>query len=125
MALKELVDAKINHLPVPQDVEQPGRGNVVNLMDVMAIEQWLNDYQTLPTPDRTVKGLLIKGRPPRPASKKTKTLMKGFIHRVFELAIKWGYLTMQRNPIGLVEIKGKSKRSRPLWSLSLGSSGAT
>jgi integrase len=82
--------------------------------DVMAIEQWLNDYQTLPTPDRTVKGLLIKGRPPRPASKKTKTLMRGFIHRVFELAIKWGYLTMQRNPIGLVEIKGKSKRSRPL-----------
>ena len=82
--------------------------------DVMAIEQWLNDYQTLPTPDRTVKGVLIKGRPSRPASKKTKTLMKGFIHRVFELAIKWGYLTMQRNPIGLVEIKGKSKRSRPL-----------
>src|SRR3984885_255307 len=34
VALKELVDAKINHLPVPQDnAEQPRRGNVVNLMD--------------------------------------------------------------------------------------------
>ena len=36
VALKELVDAKINHLPVPQDdAEQPGRGNVVNLMDAL------------------------------------------------------------------------------------------
>jgi DNA end-binding protein Ku len=36
VALKELVDAKINHLPVPQDdVEQPMRGNVVNLMDAL------------------------------------------------------------------------------------------
>jgi DNA end-binding protein Ku len=36
VALKELVDAKINHLPVPQDdVEQPSRGNVVNLMDAL------------------------------------------------------------------------------------------
>jgi len=32
VASKELVDAKINHLPVPQDEgEQPGRGNVVSL----------------------------------------------------------------------------------------------
>ena len=61
-----------------------------------------------------MKGVIVKGRPPRPASKKTKTLMKAFIHRVFELAIKWGYLALQRNPIGLIEIKGKSKRSRPL-----------
>jgi DNA end-binding protein Ku len=36
VALKELVDAKINYLPVPQDdVEQPSRGNVVNLMDAL------------------------------------------------------------------------------------------
>jgi DNA end-binding protein Ku len=35
VALKELIDAKINHLPVPKDeVEQP-RGNVVNLMDAL------------------------------------------------------------------------------------------
>ena len=36
VALKDLVDAKINHLPVPQDEgEQPRRGNVVNLMDAL------------------------------------------------------------------------------------------
>jgi hypothetical protein len=34
--LKELVDAKINHLLVPQDnAEQQRRGNVVNLMDAL------------------------------------------------------------------------------------------
>jgi hypothetical protein len=36
VALKELVDAKINHLPMPQDKGgQPRRGNVVNLMDAL------------------------------------------------------------------------------------------
>jgi DNA end-binding protein Ku len=35
VALKQLIDAKINNLPVPKDeVEQP-RGNVVNLMDAL------------------------------------------------------------------------------------------
>jgi DNA end-binding protein Ku len=35
VALKELIEAKINNLPVPKDeVEQP-RGNVVNLMDAL------------------------------------------------------------------------------------------
>jgi DNA end-binding protein Ku len=36
MAVKELVDAKVNHLPVPKDEGvQPTRGNVVNLMDAL------------------------------------------------------------------------------------------
>jgi DNA end-binding protein Ku len=36
VALKELVNAKVNNLPVPKDeVEQPRRGNVVNLMDAL------------------------------------------------------------------------------------------
>lgn len=92
--------------------------------DIMAIEQWLNAYQTLPTPDRVIPdrmakgklivGKVIPGRPARPAAKKTKLLMKAFIHRLFEVAIKWGLLTLQRNPIGLVEIKGKAIRKRKL-----------
>jgi integrase len=90
--------------------------------DVMAIENWINGYQTLGTPDRIipdrmakgklVPGKTIKGIAPRPASKKTKQHMKAFVHRLLEMAIKWGYLTMQRNPIQLVEIKGKAKRVR-------------
>jgi DNA end-binding protein Ku len=36
VALKELVEAKVNHMPVPKDEgEQPRRGNVVNLMDAL------------------------------------------------------------------------------------------
>ena len=35
-AVKELVEAKIRHAPVPKDeVEAPKRGNVVNLMDAL------------------------------------------------------------------------------------------
>jgi transposase InsO family protein len=32
---------------------------------------------------------IVKGRPPRDASKKTKQHMKAFVHRIFECAIKW------------------------------------
>jgi DNA end-binding protein Ku len=36
VAVKELVDAKVNHLPVPKDEGvQSTRGNVVNLMDAL------------------------------------------------------------------------------------------
>jgi DNA end-binding protein Ku len=36
VAVKELVDAKVNHLPVPQDESvQPARGKVINLMDAL------------------------------------------------------------------------------------------
>jgi DNA end-binding protein Ku len=36
LAVKELVDAKLKHLPVPQDEgAQPSRGNIVNLMDAL------------------------------------------------------------------------------------------
>ncbi len=36
VAVKELVEAKLHHLPVPQDVEPaPARGKVVNLMDAL------------------------------------------------------------------------------------------
>jgi DNA end-binding protein Ku len=34
--VKELVDAKLKHLPIPKDEgAQPSRGNVVNLMDAL------------------------------------------------------------------------------------------
>jgi len=35
-AVKELVEAKLKHLPVPKDeVEQPRKGQVINLMDAL------------------------------------------------------------------------------------------
>jgi integrase len=82
--------------------------------DIMAIEQWVNNFQTLGTADRDVKGQIVKGNAPRDASKKTKQHMKAFVHRMFECAIKWGYLSLQRNPIALIDVKGKAKRMRML-----------
>lgn len=72
--------------------------------DIMAIESWVNGYQTLPTAKK----------PARPASKKTKVHMKWFVHLLFEKAIKWGMLSLQRNPILLVEVKGKNIRVRKM-----------
>jgi integrase len=74
--------------------------------DMMGIEQWLNSLQTLPTK----KGK----RPVRLLAKKSRFNLKALLHRLFERAIFWGLLEMQRNPIGLVTVKGKSGRTRPL-----------
>jgi integrase len=41
---------------------------------------------------------------------KTKTHLKALLHRLFEYAMKWKLLALQRNPIELVEIKGGSRR---------------
>ena len=34
------------------------------------------------------------------------------MHRLFERAILWGFVGLQRNPIGLVELRGLSKRQK-------------
>jgi integrase len=96
--------------------------------DVMAVERWINEYMTLGTPDRIIPdrmakgklipGKIVKGQPPRPASKKTKMHIKAFVYRLFECGMKWGIISMQRNPIGLVEVKGKRQRKRPLILLT-------
>lgn len=65
--------------------------------DVMAVEKWVDE---------------LKKEDGSPIAKKTKTNMKWFVHRVFEYAIKWGNLPMQRNPIQLVEVKGRNKKVR-------------
>lgn len=87
--------------------------------DIMAMEQWINNLKTLPTSDRTVRGVFIKGRPARDLSKKSKAHFKALIHRLFECAIRWRHLDMQRNPMGLVEVRGTKKRVRPLVLVSL------
>ena len=45
-------------------------------------------------------------------SPKTKSNIKGLLHRIFEYAMKWEILETQRNPMELVEIKGVTKRIR-------------
>jgi integrase len=76
--------------------------------DVLTVEAWINNYQRAAT----------KNTPARPASKKTKLHLKAFIHRLFECAMKWKLLPMQRNPMGLIEVKGRRKRVRTLTLLT-------
>jgi integrase len=45
-------------------------------------------------------------------SPKTKSNIKGLLHRIFEYPMKWEILETQRNPMKLVEIKGVTKRIR-------------
>lgn len=47
-----------------------------------------------------------------PHSPKTKANIKALLHRLFEKAILWEAIELQRNPIELVEVKGVSKRRR-------------
>jgi len=70
--------------------------------DIMGMEHWIDQLQTIPMPNR----------PARPVAKKTRTHMKWLLHRLLELAIKWGHLSLQRNPVVLVEVKGRSRKTR-------------
>jgi DNA end-binding protein Ku len=61
VALKELVNAKINHLPVPKDeTPQVASGKVINLMD--ALRKSIGDETRAPKkPAASEKGLPVKG----------------------------------------------------------------
>jgi len=63
VALKELVEAKVNHAPIPKDeAPAPKRNNVVNLMD--ALRKSLGDKETASTDTKK------KSSKPVPAAKK-------------------------------------------------------
>jgi DNA end-binding protein Ku len=63
VALKELVEAKVNHAPIPKDeAPAPKRGNVVNLMD--ALRKSLGDKEAASTDTKK------KSSKPVPAAKK-------------------------------------------------------
>ena len=47
-----------------------------------------------------------------PHSPKTKANIKTLMHRLFEKAMLWEAIDIQRNPMQLVEIKGISKRTK-------------
>lgn len=91
--------------------------------DILAIENWVNDYEVLAKPDRVipdriakgklVPGTIIPGKPARPASKKTKLHIRAFVHFLLEHAMKWKLIPLQRNPLTAVKVKGRRKRVRP------------
>jgi hypothetical protein len=70
--------------------------------DIMGVENWIDDLETLPTEDQIGSDKKpIKGRPSRPLSKKTKIHYKAFLHRLLEYAIKWDTSTCNATPLDL------------------------
>ena len=47
-----------------------------------------------------------------PLAPKSKANIRGLLHQLFEKALLWEYIDLQRNPIDLVKIKGVSKRQK-------------
>jgi len=73
--------------------------------DPMSVEQWIKNLHTTPRK---------KDEKPRPLAPKSKAHTKAVFHRLFECAMRWRYLTIQRNPMSLIEIPGASKRTRKI-----------
>jgi DNA end-binding protein Ku len=79
--VKELVDAKLKHLPIPKDEgTQPSRGNVVNLMDALRKSVGGDEAQVgtaIKKPAASVKSDTKKGiglvKTPAKAASKRKT----------------------------------------------------
>lgn len=47
-----------------------------------------------------------------PLAPKTQAQMRALLHLLFERAVLWGLIELQRNPIELVRLKGTSRRTR-------------
>lgn len=60
-------------------------------MTPAAVQEWFRELQHSPT---------------------TKAHLKALLHRLFERAMLWGLLPVERNPLSLVEIKGATKRRK-------------
>ena len=67
IALKELVDAKVNNQPIPQDEPAPKRAKVINLMDALrsSLKNQSSDTEDESTPPPTKKRLVaaVKSEP--------------------------------------------------------------
>jgi integrase len=48
-----------------------------------------------------------------PVAPKTKSHLRGIMHRLFEKAMLWELIPFERNPIGVVELKGVTRRLKP------------
>ena len=74
-------------------------------LNPMAVEQWIKGLHTTPRKS---------GEKPRDLSPKSKAHTRAVFHRLFECAMRWRYLEVQRNPMSLIELHGSSRRTRKL-----------
>ena len=78
-----------------------------------AVDSWLRSLTRLPKPDDDSRTQLA------PLSPKTKGNIKALLYRLMERAMFWELVPLARNPIGLVEIRGVSKRSKKPFILTV------
>ena len=78
-----------------------------------AVDEWLRGLHRLPKPEDA------PGAKPVLLSPKTRGNIKAMLYRLMEKAMFWELVPLARNPIGLVEIKGVSKRSKKPFILTV------
>jgi integrase len=76
-----------------------------------AVDEWLRSLTQLPKPNSKTQPALL--------SPKTKGNIKSVMFRLMERAMFWELVPITRNPIGLVEIRGVSKRRRTPFILTV------
>lgn len=94
---------------ISEDREQLSYATAVSYLSVIRKirEQWGE------VPITKVKPVLVKDwLKSMDVAPKTKGNIKGLMHRLFELAMLWEVIDVDRNPMDLVEIKGISKRTK-------------
>lgn len=88
----------ISYLSVIRRVrEKWGEASIRDIKPVL-VKQWLQEMNVAP---------------------KTKGNIKAFMHRLFEMAMLWEVIELQRNPMELVEVKGITKRGKKPVVLSV------
>jgi integrase len=91
------------------------RWNKTLLNDIKpaAVDEWLKSLTRLPKPGDDSRTQLA------PLSPKTRGNIKSMIYRLMERAMFWELVPPARNPIGLVEIQGVSKRRKKPFILTI------
>jgi integrase len=79
------------------------RAEVIADVSPAALAEWIEGLHTVPQ---------VIGKASRPLSAKSKGHIKALMHRLYEKAMLWGLLDLQRNPMELVEVRGISKRMK-------------
>lgn len=81
----------ISYLSVLKHFRAKWRPTRLNRVKPIAVQEWLKSLEAAP---------------------KTKGHIKALMHRLYEKAMLWEMVDLQRNPMQLVEIKGISKRQK-------------
>jgi len=67
--------------------------------NAFAVENWLKSLKTL--------------------SPKSRVHIRSLMHIIFDCAMRWGVMGVERNPMDLVRIKGATKKVRPRRALTV------